>query len=123
VKTLAFVAILLLAGCAAQQSITMLPRGENAARGTGVLDRLHNQLTVDLGGRTYQGPMVMQTGLTQSWGPLGPRTATTTTNQASALLLGDGGQVRCDFGFDALMRTATGVCVDSRNQTYDMLVK
>lgn len=119
---IALFVLLLLVGCAAQNDVTLMPRGHDA-RGSGTLDRMRNVLTVDLDGKRYSGTMQMQTASSTSYGALGSRTTSTTTNAASALLLGDGGQVRCDFGWDALMTGASGVCVDAQNRAYDMLVK
>lgn len=116
--------LLLLAGCAAQQQVALMPRGEGHPNGSGSIDRVKNVLTVYLGGRVYQGTMHMTTAASSSVGLLGGvRTEHSTTNQASALLVGNDGQLRCDFGWNALMTAATGVCVDSRNVTYDMLIR
>lgn len=110
--------LLLLAGCA--HNLTLMPRGAGP-QGTGTLDRANNDMTVVLDGKTYRGKMQMVTGT--SVGAFGQVT-NQYTNQASALLIGDaGGQVRCDFGFDTLMTSGNGVCVDFRNVTYDLLVK
>lgn len=116
-----FAIALLLAGCAAQQTVTLLPRGAGGERGTGMLDRMSKEITVSLNGRDYRGPMVVQTAYSSGYGLFSQRT--TISSQATALLLGDDGQVRCEFGFDAFMTMATGVCVDSKNVTYDMLIK
>jgi hypothetical protein len=64
--------------------------------------------------------MIMQTSTTTGLFS-GPRTQY--SSQASALLLGEAGQMRCDFAWDAMMTMATGVCADSRNNTYDLLIK
>lgn len=113
---------IVIAGCATVQSVTLLPRGEDRTPGRGTLDRMTNVLTVDLKGQRYQGTPMMQTATT-SRGLFGAVTSTTTTSQASALLLGAEGQVRCDYGWDALMTRATGVCVDYRNVVYDLLIQ
>ena len=119
-KRIAIVAVL-IAGCAGQHAVTLLPRG-TAPQGTGTLSRMDNKLTVELDGRKYRGPMVVQTSHS-SLGLFGPA-RTTVANQATALLIGEsGGQIRCEFGFDAMWTSATGVCVDWQNRTYDMLVK
>lgn len=111
-KNSAALFVLLLAGCAATQEVTLLPRG-GAGKGFGELDRMTNQLTVDLNGTTYHGPMIMRSAQTASFKPL----------EAAALMMGDGGQVRCEITFNALMTEGNGVCVDSRNATYDLLIK
>jgi hypothetical protein len=109
-------------GCAAQQQITLLPRGE-AKQGNGTLDRVNNALTVYVDGRQYQGTMQMHTATSTGWSPLGRSTASTISNQATALLVGNEGHMRCEFGWDAMMTSATGVCVDNRNATYDLMIK
>jgi hypothetical protein len=117
---LALAAIALLAACAASQTITLLPRAANVPQAHGTLDRMTNTLVVDVEGRRYQGKMQMQTATT-SRSLFGP-SSTTISNQATALLTGDGGHMRCEFGFDYFMTSATGVCVDNRNIVYDMQV-
>jgi hypothetical protein len=121
-RAIALMALVSMVGCAAQQQITLLPRGE-AKQGTGTLDRVNNALTVYVDGRQYQGTMQMQTATSTGWSPFGRHTSSTTTNQASALLVGNEGHMRCEFGWDALMQGATGVCIDNRNATYDMVIK
>lgn len=112
--------LVLLAGCASQQAITLMPRGTGQA-GSGTLDRMNNELRVTVGENNYRGTMIMQSAV--STGGIFSPVRTTYSNQASALLLGDIGQLRCDFGFDAMYTQGTGVCVDYRNVTYDMLIK
>jgi hypothetical protein len=106
-KSFVLAIVLALAGCATQHTVTLYPRGVGE-HGAGSLDRTNNHLAVTVGGKQYNGLMITR---------LGPP-----HGQASALLLGDG-QMRCDFQFDAMWQTATGICVDSKNVTYDMLVK
>lgn len=114
------IAIVLLVGCASQHAVTLLPRGQGM-QGTGTLNRMNNELSVSVDGKQYRGPMVVQTA--HSTGLFGAG-RTTIANQATALLLGDGGgQMRCEFGFDAMWTSATGVCVDYKNITYDLLIK
>lgn len=123
-RSMVAIPILLLAACAAEQQITLLPRAPETQRGSGVLDRVTHDTTVTVGARTYRGKTVFHSATTTSWGLFGPKTATTASNQASALLLGDaGGQLRCEFAFDQMYTMATGVCVDSRNITFDILIK
>jgi len=64
----------------------------------------------------------METSTTTA-GLFGPATSTQYTSKASALLLGTAGQIRCDFAFDMLMTQATGMCVDSNQVVYDLLIK
>jgi hypothetical protein len=114
--------VVLLSACAARQSATLFPRGADRTQGYGELDRITNTLTVQIQGNEYRGPMIMETSTTMA-GLWGPATSTTHTNKASALLLGTAGQIRCDFAFDMLMTQATGVCVDSKEVVYDLLIK
>lgn len=111
------VVLLLLAGCASQHAVTLYPRGAQVAQGTGVLGRLGNDLAIKLDGRQFTGKWQL---ITSQASGLGPRLV---GNNCSALLLSDGQQLRCDFTFDQMWTGATGVCVDYRNITYDMLVK
>lgn len=99
--------LLLVAGCSSlQPAVTLLPRGD-APKGVGVLDKGTYQLNATFAdGRRYAGKMIVHPGL-----------------QASALLLGEDGQLRCDFAWEAFMSSATGVCVDAQNRVYDMMVK
>lgn len=122
-KRIAICAVLvaLLAGCATQNDVTLLPRGEGNARGSGVLNRVNNELRVTIGENNYRGTVIHSSAATT--GGLFSPVRTTYTNQANALLIGDTGQLRCDFGFDAMYIQGTGVCVDYRNVTYDMLIK
>ena len=113
--------VFLLAGCAAQQTATLMLRGHQGAQGHGTLDRFTNTLTVKLNGQEYRGSMIMRTSTT-SYGILGP-SSTHYSNQASALLLGAGGQLRCDFGFDSLMTQAVGTCTDRDARLYDLLIQ
>jgi hypothetical protein len=113
----------LLPACAPQQTVTLMPRGANAGQHIiGSLDRMKNLMTVKLAGREFSGPVITRTEVS-SPGFIGLPTRTTSTGQASALLVGEGGQVRCEFAWDAMMVMATGTCVDSQNQVYDLLIK
>src|SRR5262249_42716467 len=100
--------LLLLSGCAAiAQPVTLLPRGAGP-QGTGMLDKSTYELTVTMqDGRRYSGKMIVSPGA-----------------QASAVLLGQGGgHMRCDLTFAAFMASANGVCTDSTNVVYDLLIK
>jgi hypothetical protein len=121
-KLLRIAVLALFAGCAATQSIELLPRGD-AKRGSGSIDRLKNEIRVAVDGRDYAGTMQLNSASSTSWGPFGPRTTTATSNQATALLIGaQGGQMRCEFSWNAPMTQATGVCVDNNGATYDLLI-
>lgn len=112
--------LLLLAGCATQQAVTLYPRGPGL-RGAGVFDHVHQVLTVELDGQRYQGTPVTQTA-TSGYSLFGPQ-STTTTNQEAALLLGEAGQVRCEFAWGPMKQTANGTCVDRNNVVYDMQIR
>lgn len=117
-KRAVVVVIVALSGCSAQHAVTLYPRGAQVEQGTGVLGRVGNDLAINLEGRKFVGKWQLITS--QSSGLFGPRV---TGNNCSALLLSDNQQLRCDFTFDQMWTGATGVCVDYRNITYDMLVK
>lgn len=116
----ALLAAALLAGCATQQSVTLMPRG-TGAQGTGTFDHIHQVLTVQIDGNSFSGTPVRKTATTSS--SMFTIGATTTTNAESALLIGPAGQVRCEFEWGPMMSTANGVCVDRNNVTYDLLIK
>lgn len=78
-------------------------------------------LAVDLDGKRYQGRPISETA-TSGFSLFGPQ-QTTTTNRQSALLVGDDGQIRCELAWDNMKTIANGVCVDSRNTTYDLLIR
>lgn len=111
----------LLAGCAAQQQVALMPRGEGHESGAGYFDQIHQQLAVDIEGQRYVGTPITKTAST-GFSLFGPQ-ATTSTNEQSALLTGNGGQVRCEFAWNQFKTMANGVCVDSRNVTYDMMIR
>lgn len=112
--------LVLLAGCATVQQVDILPRG-GGARGTGTFDHIHQVLTAEVDGKRYQGRPVQETS-TSSFSLFGPQ-RTTTTNKETALLIGDTGQIRCEFAWDQMKTHANGVCVDSKNVTYDLLIR
>lgn len=112
--------VALLAGCATQQAVTLMPRGSGQP-GTGTFDHIHQVLTVDLGGNRYSGTPVTQTARTSA--SIFTAGSTTTSNTDSVLLIGPAGQVRCDITWGAMKATAIGVCVDRNNVTYDLLIK
>jgi hypothetical protein len=116
------IVLLLLAGCS--HTLTLLPRG-TGAKGTGAIDGVNQDITVELDGKRYRGKVQHQTGIAQTRGPFGIMSTTTQhTNQASALLLGDhGGRIRCDLSFDRMMTSGNGVCVDNRNVISDLMIK
>lgn len=119
-KRIAIVA-LLLTGCATQQSVTLLPREGSMQRGIGSFDHIHQLVTVDVGGRRYQGRPTQVEARTSA-GLFGP-SSYTTTNQASALLIGEGGQLRCSWTWGPMKVDAQGECIDSRGAAYDLLIK
>lgn len=111
---------LLLAGCT--HSVTLLPR-HPGPQGVGKINEAHD-LTVDLEGKSYTGKIQWGSTITTGVNTFGfMSTSRTSSDQASALLLGDGGQVRCDFVLDIVKSMGNGVCTDSRGRTYDMAIK
>lgn len=112
--------IALLAGCAAQQTVALLPRAGGPS-GTGVFDQMHQVLTVDIEGKRYQGTPISKTATTSY--SIFSAGSTTSSNEQSALLIGTAGQVRCDFTWNQFRTMATGSCIDSQNATYDLLIK
>jgi len=114
---------LIISGCATQQSVSLLPRSPATEQGVGILNRLNQDLTVTVSGNIYRGKSSLQTGTSTTGFGMWTRTSTHFSNQSTALLLGDNGQMRCEYGWDSLMIEATGVCVDSRNVTYDIIIK
>ena len=113
----------MLGACASEQQVLLLPRAPATERATGKLDRLRHDMVVVMGGKTYAGKTTLRTAMTTSSGFLGPRTSLTSSDRGTALLIGESGQIRCEFGWDAMMTIATGVCTDSNNLTYDLLIK
>jgi hypothetical protein len=112
--------LLILCGCAAQQVVTLLPRG-GGQKGSGSFDHIHQVLTVELNGEVYKGRPITKTATTSpSLFTIG---TTTTSNEESALLIGPAGQVRCDYAWGVYKAQANGVCVDHRNVTYDLLIQ
>jgi hypothetical protein len=117
------IALLLLAGCATQHEVLLMPRG-HALKGTGTLNRVNNDLTVELNGARYTGKSVLQTSLGASSGAFGwMRTERQYSSVSTALLIGEAGQIRCEMGWDALLTSATGVCTDHANRVYDLVVR
>jgi len=115
------VLFLFIAGCATQQGVALMPRGPGQ-QGTGTFDHVHQVLTVELNGNRYKGIPITQTS-TSRIGLFGPATDTS-TNQETALLIGErGGQLRCDFMWGGMRAQAVGSCVDSNNVVYDMQIK
>lgn len=114
------IVIALLAGCATVQRVDLLPRGD-APRGTGSFDHIHQVLTVEIEGQSYRGTPIRKTAQTSA--SIFMAGATTRTNEDTALLIGPAGQIRCEFAWQEMKTQATGVCVDHRNRTYDLLIR
>jgi hypothetical protein len=118
--------ILLLAGCT--HTITLYPRGGGEQASGSVNDGSRN-MEVTLRGETYTGSYVLgqtfglATGTTYGARPVfGTGVMVGNTNQATALLTGPKGVLRCEFVIVAA-RGGNGVCMDSANMVYDMLIK
>jgi len=113
-----YLVVLLLAGCT--HAVTLLPRagGEKAY---GSFNDGSRNMTVTIGGETYTGSYVrgQTTGL--AFGAGGAITpAVGVSNQHSALLVGEKGNVRCEWmrsGFGG-----NGVCQDRMGVIYDLVV-
>lgn len=118
-----FVVVLLaLAGCT--HTITLYPRG-GGEQATGTVNDGSKNMEVRLRGDTYTGSYVLGqsvgVGIVGGANPV-PVTTVSSTNNATALLIGPNGVLRCEFRIVAA-RGGNGVCVDSSNTTYDMLIK
>jgi hypothetical protein len=119
-----YLVALLLALTACTHTITLYPRG-GGEQATGTVNDGSKNMEVQLRGDTYAGSYVL--GQTFGVGMVGganPTTVTTvgTTNNATALLVGPKGVLRCEFRIVAA-QGGNGVCVDSSNTMYDMLIK
>jgi len=114
--------LLAVAGCT--HAIILYPRG-GGEQATGTVNDASKNMEVRLRGDTYTGSYVL--GQTVSVGMVGganpvPVTTVGSTNNATALLTGPEGVLRCEFRIVAA-RGGNGVCVDSSNTIYDMLIK
>jgi hypothetical protein len=115
------IVLLLLAGCGTQ-SVLLLPRG-HAVKGEGTIQDGH-EMRVQIEGRTYSGKLDWDLGFATSTNPYGYTTThRSSSDRAAALLLGESGQVRCDFTLSLVTKQGNGVCVDSLNRTYDMVIR
>ena len=116
------VMLLALAGCT--HTITLYPRG-GGDQATGTVNDGSRNMEVRLRGDTYTGSYVL--GQTVGVGIVGganpvPVTTVGSTNNATALLTGPKGVLRCEFRIVAV-QGGNGVCMDSSNTVYDMLLK
>lgn len=59
-------------------------------------------------GRRYAGDLVYKAG---------------PANDATAILRGDGGQMRCDLSWSDFFANGTGTCTNSQGATYDVNVR
>lgn len=110
-----FVLALLLSGCAAQP-VELFARGA-PYHGTGTFSRADNTMRLTLDGGVYTGKAIL---LTSSVGGIFDSHAA--ANKMSALLLGPGGQISCEFSYDPMWTSAIGTCHDFRGITYDVRV-
>lgn len=108
-----YLIVLLLAGCATQQGVTLYPRGTGGLEGKGSIDRMSNELVVQVGSETYRGKNEFASVLGKD------------DNKASALLYGSTGRMRCDYAWNSPWLTeATGVCTNSTTgAVYDLQIK
>lgn len=125
-SVVAIVSILVLTACS--HTITLFPRG-GGDQATGTLNDLSKAMEINLKGNRYTG--TYSTGRVSSFGFVqryGARPATGnvfmsgSNNQATALLTGSNGVLRCEFVIDVAIG-GNGVCVDTNEAVYDMLVK
>lgn len=121
-----FVLTVLLAGCT--HTITLYPRG-GGDPSYGTLGHASRYMQVTIGGESYAGtvalPQTVGVTLVPTTSPggvstLSPVTSVGHSTNASALLTGRNGTLRCAFIFQS---GGNGVCVDSKERAYDLLMR
>lgn len=115
----------LLSGCAGTYDLTLFPRG-GGAQAKGVGDAATKTMTVTLNGKTYSGNYVQASSRSagsMAQGANMPATAVgvSSSNQFTALLAGEDGAIRCEFM--ASRSAGNGVCTDSQQRSYDLLIR
>lgn len=115
---LAYLFVLLLAGCS--YNATLYPRG-GGEQATGNYDGI-SALTVTLKGATYTGNATRgsTSGMVFTPGAF-PTPVMGLSNQYSAVLGGPGGAVRCQFVLN--MEGGNGVCQGPDGTIYDMVIR
>jgi hypothetical protein len=118
------VLVTLLAGCQTFYDVALYPKGGGPVA-QGIADTSSNKkITVSLNGETYSGIYVQGQSLGIASVVSGYSSASAyaigTTNQYSAVLTGPAGAIRCEF--TAQRHGGNGVCLDSTNKTYDMVI-
>ncbi len=136
VRGAALAALALLAGCAIQYDLTLMPRDSGKlAYGTALdLGNGTASVSIGLGDRVYNGSWVQVTpeygtsyvGASawgwRRWGPFGEADRSYGDATAKALLqASDGSGLRCDF-FGLTGGKGTGKCTDDKNLTYDVQI-
>lgn len=118
-----YLLVLLLAGCS--HVITLYPRG-GGEQATGTVNDGSRNMEVQLRGDTYTGRYALGqsfgVGFASGTGSMATGTMVGTTNNATALLTGPAGVLRCEFRIVAA-QGGNGMCVDGQNVVYDMLIK
>lgn len=122
-KYLLIIGLALLGGCSSY-NMTLYPRGGgDLVTGTASADR---QLKVMLRGEEYEGRAVQAKssgfGLATKYGSA-PTTVVSSgsSNQWTALLTSNSKALRCEFMGDR--QGGNGICVDSSEKVYDLLLK
>ena len=116
-KKLCLVVLLALGGCA--YNVTLYPRG-GGEQAIGKLDSASFTITVELNGETYSGRYIAGQSFGFATSGAAFASGIGMSNQRSALLKGPHGVIRCDFSVNAA--GGNGLCQDSQNVVYDMLI-
>lgn len=111
------VVLLMVSGCA--YNVALHPRGgDEVAKGS--LNHPAGNMTVTVRGATYTGRYYRGTGVGVGLAGARPAIGVGLTNQFAGVLKSEGGLLRCEFVMRAT--DGDGVCADSQNVTYDMLI-
>lgn len=112
----------LLSSCS--YNLALYPRGGagEVVRGTG--NSMNETMEVTLRGETYRGRYIQGTstgvGFASGGRGLSTMTVVSSSNQFGAVLTSGNKALRCDFMADTM--GGNGVCVDSTNTTYDLVI-
>ncbi|MBL8339517.1 MAG: hypothetical protein JNM97_22315 [Rhodoferax sp.] len=125
-RLLPLLSLMLLSACT--HTVTLFPRG-GGEQAMGTLNDMSKEIEINLKGDKYTGTYT--TGRVSTFGTVqtyGARPTTSnvlmsgSSNQAAALLTGPKGVLRCEFVIEEMIG-GNGVCVDTSEAVYDMLVK
>lgn len=127
--------VTLLAGCAHQIALTPVDGVGPIGRGVAPWKAVgsHGPLSIDLGGKLYQGEYVLQ----NSGGFIGAGTAFTGAQVSTATMYGasangngkayltepGGAALSCDFSFSSMSGTGIGRCRGSDGRSYNMMIR